>query len=228
MDKKTEQAFQDIWRNSVFINSQQKPVYQSPETGKTISDQCNIIRQTLEGQDKKIAELHTSIKTLGENLRLQNIAMEELKGERNILKQENSKLEKMEYKSITINDYFESTDKMLKEIYNLITTKMVDFLKDGQLYSKVGVMEVLGSVFGYVDTFVKGKDFHCQDQKGVREAELNKLREFAKIMGGKFEHYFQHFAQGDIDQYVVSETYFTKGKDKDFDLVKGVVEDYGK
>jgi len=88
--------------------------------------------------------------------------------------------------------------------------------------------------FDSMEELIKGKDEYiaklCNDRAELKEheKELIKLREFAKIVGGKFEHYFQHFAQGDIDQYVIGETYFVKGKDKDFDLVKKVVEKYGK
>ena len=104
--------------------------------------------------------------------------------------------------------------------------------------------------FDSMEELIKGKDEYiaklCNDRAELKEHEkeliaeqhrlfdlakeqeneLKELREFAKLVSRRTEHYFQEFVTRNIDQYVISETYFVKGEDKEFDLVKKVVSKY--
>lgn len=115
----------------------------------------------------------------------------------------------------------------------------------------VYIADILGA-FDNMEELIKGKDEYiaklCNDIAELKEHEkeliaeqhrlfdlakeqeneLKELKEFAKLVSRRTEHYFQEFATRNINQYVIKETYFVKGTDKEFDLVKEVVEKYGK
>ena len=68
-------------------------------------------------------------------------------------------LDKLEFNQNTIDSFYPSTKEMIDDLLNLVCTKMADFLKVGQLYSRTSVLETLGYAIRYVKTFAYGKDF---------------------------------------------------------------------
>ena len=68
-------------------------------------------------------------------------------------------LDKLEFNQNTIDDFYPDTKAMVDDLLNLTCTKLADFLKEGQLYTRTGVLETMGGVIRYVKTFVCGDDF---------------------------------------------------------------------
>lgn len=67
--------------------------------------------------------------------------------------------EMLEFNQNTIDDFYESTKDMIEDLLELTCTKLADFLKEGKLYTKTGILETMGSVIRYIKTFAYGKDF---------------------------------------------------------------------
>lgn len=67
--------------------------------------------------------------------------------------------ELLEFNQNTIDDFYPTTKAMIDDLLNLTCTKISDFTKDGKLYSKAGVMEIVGHAIRYVKTFAYGEDF---------------------------------------------------------------------
>ena len=64
-----------------------------------------------------------------------------------------------EYEVNTINDFYEDTEAMIKDLFNLFFTKMDDFFDNGKRYTKTAVLEICGQVAKYVMTYAHGDDF---------------------------------------------------------------------
>ena len=65
---------------------------------------------------------------------------------------------------------------MIDDLLDLVSTKMCDFLKDGQTYTKTSLLETLGSAIRYVKTFAYGLEFNETEKIGAREKKLKALR----------------------------------------------------
>lgn len=65
----------------------------------------------------------------------------------------------LEFNQNTIDDFYPSTKSMIDDLLNLTCTKISDFMKEGKLYSKTEVMEIVGCAIRYVKTFAYGGDF---------------------------------------------------------------------
>lgn len=69
------------------------------------------------------------------------------------------KLELLEFNQNTIDDFYPDTKAMIDDLFNLSYTKLSDFLKEGELFTKTRVLEIYGSVVRYIKTFTEGYDF---------------------------------------------------------------------
>lgn len=65
----------------------------------------------------------------------------------------------LEFNQNTIDDFYPSTKSMIDDLLNLSCTKIADSMKEGKLYSKTEVMEIVGHAIRYVKTFAYGGDF---------------------------------------------------------------------
>lgn len=84
----------------------------------------------------------------------------------------NVELEKIEYTQNTINDFYPDTKKMIDDLVDLVGTKMCDFLKEGRMYTRTGVLETLGFAIRYVKTFAFGEEFNENEKVGVNHRKL--------------------------------------------------------
>lgn len=144
---------------------------------------------------------------------------------------EYEELLKIEYKQNTINDFYPNTRKMINDLLDLLTTKMCDFLKDGETYTKTNLLETMGFAIRYVKTFAYGQEFNETEKVGVNAKKL-KVLEIIKDKRVELGAFIRDFVEGtdtyneyyeDIDEY----HYYRKGDhetpiltQKEFDLLK--------
>lgn len=83
MDAKVKEALKSLRDKTQVLYDEDADVGVS-----SYEKELNIIEQALNEQDKKLKEYKEGNKTLGENLRLQNIEIGELKGANNALSQD--------------------------------------------------------------------------------------------------------------------------------------------
>ena len=81
-------------------------------------------------------------------------------------------LSKLDCKQITINDFYQNTKEMINDLLDLVSTKMCDFLKEGQTYTKTSLLETLGFAIRYVKTFAFGLEFNETEKLGVNAKKL--------------------------------------------------------
>lgn len=82
---------------------------------------------------------------------------------------------KIDCKQNTINDFYPNTKTMIDDLLNLVCTKMCDFLKEGETYTKTRMLELLGTTIRYVKTFAYGREFNENEKMGVNAKKLKAL-----------------------------------------------------
>ena len=82
---------------------------------------------------------------------------------------------KIDCKQNTINDFYPNTKSMIDELFNLMYSKMCDFLKEGETYTKTRILELLGTAVRYVKTFAYGSEFNETEKVGVNTKKLKAL-----------------------------------------------------